>query len=469
MTKGKATLGVFGLAMMNVAAVFSLRGLPMVAQEGWTLFFYILFATVLFLIPVSLVAAELATGWPKSGGVFRWVKEAFGVRTGFVAVWLQWIQNVIWYPTQLAFVTGCLSYLFLSPALASNRWFTVGVVLVVYWAATLLNFRGVGAATKVASLGVIVGTIVPGVIIIGLGVYWLVSGQPIEINQGPRNFLPDLSNFGNISYLAGIVLLFAGMEVGAVHVREMGNPRKEFPRALLMAAAIIILVLVFGALAVAFAVPGNKISLDAGVMQSFQHMLGELGLNWLPPILGGLVAFGAVASVIAWLAGPSKGLLATREFGAIPPFMQKTNRHGVQTRILLIQGCIVTVLGLLYGVMPSVSGAFFMLTALASMLYMLMYILMYAAAIRLRISQPDVPRAYKVPGGLPGMVALAGVGMLAVIFAIIVAWFPPAGLAVGTPLAYVLFLAGGVVLLGGAPLVVYALRKPSWVATVDDD
>ena len=69
--------------MMNVAAVMSLRGLPMMAKEGLTMFFYILFAAVLFLAPVSLVSAELATGWPKEGGVYRWVREAFGERWGF--------------------------------------------------------------------------------------------------------------------------------------------------------------------------------------------------------------------------------------------------------------------------------------------------------------------------------------------------------------------------------------------------
>src|SRR5271154_1195083 len=93
-------LGVFTLAMMNFTAVVSLRGLPAEAEYGLGSIFYYVFAAVFFLIPVSLVAAELATGWPQKGGVFRWVGEAFGPRWGFVAIFLQWAESTIWFPTR---------------------------------------------------------------------------------------------------------------------------------------------------------------------------------------------------------------------------------------------------------------------------------------------------------------------------------------------------------------------------------
>ena len=131
------TLSMFGLAMLNVAAVMSLRGLPMMAKTGFTMIFYLLFAAVLFLVPVSLIAAELATGWPEEGGVYRWVKEAFGSRWGFVAIWLQWIQNVVWYPTVLAFAASAFAYFFAKPGMAGNQIYIAVFILVVYWAKTL--------------------------------------------------------------------------------------------------------------------------------------------------------------------------------------------------------------------------------------------------------------------------------------------------------------------------------------------
>lgn len=55
----QGTITTFGISMMTCACVLSLRGLPVMAKEELTMFFYIGFSTLLFLIPVSLVSAEL--------------------------------------------------------------------------------------------------------------------------------------------------------------------------------------------------------------------------------------------------------------------------------------------------------------------------------------------------------------------------------------------------------------------------
>ena len=197
----KTHLSVFLLAMMNVAVIMSLRGLPLMAEEGLSLLFYLAFSAIVFLIPSSLISAELATGWPEGGGVYSWVKEAFGDHVGFTAIWLQWIQNVIWYPTILAFAAGAISYLFLDPTLAENKLFNVAVILVVYWGATWINFKGVVASGWLSSLGVICGTIFPGVLIITLGLIWILMGKPLAFLQEPTGFFPDFSDFKSASEL----------------------------------------------------------------------------------------------------------------------------------------------------------------------------------------------------------------------------------------------------------------------------
>jgi amino acid transporter len=152
MPKKLHKIGVFVFAMMNVAIVLSLRGLPMIADTGTQMIFFILFASLLFLLPVSLVSAELATGWTKEGGVYRWIKEAFGSKLGFTAIWIQWIQNAIWNVTVLAFAAAALSYLFFDPKLATNPLFIVAVVFIVYWGAMFINFRGFKAASWFAKV-----------------------------------------------------------------------------------------------------------------------------------------------------------------------------------------------------------------------------------------------------------------------------------------------------------------------------
>jgi amino acid transporter len=168
---------------------------------------------------------------------------------------------------------------------------------------------------------------------------------------------------------------------------------------------------------------------------------------------------------MSWISGPSRGLLWTAQEGEIPPFLAKTNKHGVQITILMIQGVIVTVLALAYFVMADVSVAFFLLSAMTITLYLIMYMLMYAAAIRLRYSQPELKRSYSVPGGIGGMWLVAGVGFAGVVFAFIVGFFPPSQLPVGSPTLYVGLVVGGTILFTGLPLLISSFKQASWRAS----
>ena len=121
MNKTTKNISTWQLALMTAAAVISLRGLPMMAQEELTMFFYIFFATFLFLIPAAFVAAELGSAFAdKGGGVYTWVKEAFNRKMGFTAIFLQWIQNVVWYPTVLGFAAASIAYMIGKPDLSQN-------------------------------------------------------------------------------------------------------------------------------------------------------------------------------------------------------------------------------------------------------------------------------------------------------------------------------------------------------------
>ena len=119
------------------------------------------------------VAAELATGWPGKGGVYVWVKAAFGEKWGFTASWIQWFQMTTGFIGILAFIAGTLAYLF-NPALANNKPFIFLVILVVWWGATILNFRGLKTYARYTTLFVILGTFIPIVILI-VGGLWLVG------------------------------------------------------------------------------------------------------------------------------------------------------------------------------------------------------------------------------------------------------------------------------------------------------
>ena len=114
-----------------------------------------------------------------------------------------------------------------------------------------------------------------GALIILLGVIWVCSGKPLAFMQEHQPLIPDISSFSSVAFLASIVLLFAGMEVGAVHVKELPDPKRQFPKVILLAVLVIITVFTLGAFSIAVVIPADKISLDAGIMQGFHHMLNQ--------------------------------------------------------------------------------------------------------------------------------------------------------------------------------------------------
>ena len=459
------------LALMTAAAVISLRGLPMMAQEELTMFFYIFFATFLFLIPAALVGAELGSAFPeRGGGVYTWVKEAFNPHMGFTAIFLQWIQNVVWYPTVLGFAAASIAYLIGMPDLAQNGLFVGLFSIVMYWFATWVTLHGTSAVSGITSKGFLIGTVLPGIVIVVMALVWILGGNPVSFERiqavvsqivhvdalqhvHPRLF-PHISGMSDIAFLAGILLLFAGVEVHAVHAPELKNPQKQFPRAMFLAAFISFALFTLGALAVAVITPYDQINLQSGLFTTFQIVFDHYHVGWLTNVMSLLVAFGALAGVMSWISGPSRGLLWTAKEGQLPCFLQKTNKNGVQINILLIQGCIVSLLSSFYIFMNDVSVAFFLLSALTVGLYLVMYMMMYAAGIKLRYSQPDLPRSYRVPGGKAGMWAVAGIGFLAVLFSFVVTFFPPSQLPVGSPAMYTWLVVIGTAVFLSIPLII---------------
>ena len=344
----RSLLVVGALAIMNVTAVVSLRGLPAEATYGLTSVFYYLFAAVFFLIPVSIVAAELATAWPQKGGVFRWVGEAFGPRWGFVAIFLLWVESAIWFPTALTF--AAVSLAFVGPnqtwdqALASNSTYTIVLVLLVFWVATLTTLGGMKSAARLTKWGGVIGTIIPAAILVVLGIIYMASGKPLQLQFTWHALIPDFTNFNNLVLAAGIFLGYAGMEMNAIHVKEIDNPTRNYPLAIALSSVITVAIFVLGTLAVGLVIPVHQINLTQSLLVSYNDLLRAFDLSWVAPLMAIALAFGVLGGVTVWVAGPTAGLAIVGRAGYLPPFYQKMNKNGMATNILLLQGVIVTLL-----------------------------------------------------------------------------------------------------------------------------
>jgi len=460
--KKRRVLSIFVLAMLNVSVMASLRNLPLVAEYGLSAIFYFAVVALMFLIPCALVSAELATGWPKTGGVYIWVREALGDRWGFFAVWVQWAHNLSWYPVILSFVATTLAYI-VEPTLVQNKHFVLAVILISYWGMTILNYFGIKTSSIFSTIGVIIGTIFPGLLIICLGIAWLAMGNPIQISLAPVDVIPHPGNITNLVFLAGMFLAFAGLEVTAAHAGDVINPQKNYPRSIILAAIITLVIFMLGSLAIAVVIPKEQISLVSGLMEAFKMFFSHYGLQWFLPIMAVLLIIGAIAEVNAWIIGPIKGLYATSIHGNLPPYFQNLNKHGMPTHLLLFQAIIVSLASLVFLEMPSLSASYWILSALSAQSYLVMYVLMFISAIVLRYKKPHVPRAYKVPYQHKGIWLAAILGILSSCFAICISFIPPAQFETGSLLFYEIFLIVGLFIMCGVPLILYQFRRPHWV------
>jgi glutamate:GABA antiporter len=450
------------LALLTVGSVGNLGSAPPLAVFGLASVFLYVLPALVFLVPVSLVAAELSSGWP--GGVYHWVEQGISAPMGLLAVWCEFAQTIFFYPALLAYVASTLAYVF-DPGLASNGVYNAVIIIVLYWGGVLLCSRGPALVARLGSGGTLLGTVIPAAIIVGLGIAFLVQGHHPAAPMTARHLLPAWSGLASIVLIVNSFFTYAGVEVTAVHVDELRNPAREYPRSIFVAMALVLAVFIGPTLAISWVVPSAQISFTAGVMQAFNSLFTHFHVGFAVPLIAIALAIGALAGMISWLDGPSEGLLRIgRERGYLPPYFQKVNRQGIEVRIIAAEGVVITLIALLYAFIPSVSHAYWIFAVMATQVYMIMYVLMFVAAIRLRRSRPDHPGGYRAPAlGL-----LCVTGTISSAAALVIGFIPPSQFGHLNPLTYAVLILAGILAVGILPpLLMGRLRKPGWKAAGD--
>jgi amino acid transporter len=434
-------LRTLALTLLITGAIDSIRNLPASALFGSSLIFFFIFAAIMFLLPTALVSAELAANVDE-GGIYQWARLAFGERIGFLAVWLQWVNNIFWFPTILSFIAGTAAYL-INPELAQNKYYLVAVILSIFWALTLINLKGVRASSKFTSFCAITGLIIPMVLIITLFISWLILGKPVQIHLNAVSIFPDFQHTDNWIALTAIMLGFAGMELATVHIKDVHQPQRTFPRALAFSTIIILATMMLGSLAIAFVLPYDKINLVNGTIQTFAYFLEAYHLTWLTPVLTSLLVIGSLGGIISWVISPIKGLAQAANHGFLPPFFNKQNTHGVPQNLLLTQAVLVSIVCMAFLFLPSINGSYWILTALTTQLYMLMYVLMFVSALCLRNKMQENNGAFHIPGGKIGTRIVCSLGLIGCFITLLVGFIPPAHFNIGSNAYYeTLFCSG---------------------------
>jgi glutamate:GABA antiporter len=453
-------LGVIGLALVLIAAMDSIRNLPTTAIFGWSAIFFYSIAVIIYLVPVALCSAELAT--TVGGGMYRWVREAFGSRWGFLAVWCDWSENIVWFPTVLVFLATTLAYV-INPNLSQNKAFLVPVMLVIFWAVTLSSLFGSLKQARWTGVAVVIGTAIPTVAIIAMGLWWVGSGNPSEIPFHASAIVPGWHGLTSLVYAAGIIVAFAGMEIGGFYSHVTRNVKRTYPRSVLMAAATVASLSILGSVAIAMVVPANHIQLAGGIMQAVSVFFAKLGIESLIKPFGILVIIGVLCGLASWSMGPAEGMRRVAADGHLNPWWGRTNRRGAPTSVLILQASLGSVLALAMVFVNNINTYYWMLTALVAQTFLVMYFLMYISVVRLRFTKPDAPRPFKIPGGKLGLGVIVGLGAAGAAFVFFLGFIPATSLSVSGTITYVAVMAVGMIAIIGTPFLLH--RGPS--LTVD--
>lgn len=445
-------ISLFSLVLLIVAAIDSIRNLPTTAFFGGSLIFYCLLSAAFFLIPVSLISAEFSSRYPNEGGVFHWIRFAFGERSGVFAVWLQWINTMVWYPGMLLFIAGTTAHL-LNPALAESKTFLVSTTLGIFWGLTFINLKGIQVSARMNSFCGCIGTLFPMFFLIFLGAGWLLFGNASAITFS--SLIPSLDILKNGGALISIMASFLGMELAGVHINDIQNPQKNFPKAIGYSVFILMATLVFGSLSIAIVMPNQDIHFIDGIMQTFTTFFNAFHMPFLIPVLAALIIIGSIGGSINWLLSPAKGLLQAAEYNFLPRFFLVKNRYNVSVRILFMQAIIVSFLCLTINLLPSVNAFYWFLMSLSTALYMLMYIMLFLAALKL--GRPKDSQSYQIPRGLRRLSCFSG--MIGCVLTILIGFQPTSNANIENRLHYAILIAAGLVIMTAPVILLWIYNK----------
>jgi len=459
-SKKKLTgLSVFAVSMITITSVDSIRNLPGSATLGAQSVFFFLIAAILFFIPVGLVCAELTTMFPEQGGVYLWGKKAFGENFGFLALWFQFAENLVYYPTLLIFILATLFFPFSQHA-SNDPKLMFFAINIVFWGVTLLNFLGLKISAIFTEIMGLLGTIIPMLLICGVGLFWFFSkGDMNQITLNLHTIFPVFDGNTLSITFTSVVLSLTGMEIATVYANEVKNPQKSYPKALLIATIFILATLTLGSLAISTVVGPNSSTLNLGIMQFFTEFFAVIHMPFMTVVIAICIVLGGLASLNNWIIAPLKGLSSSAKDGFFSARFSRENKNKAPVYMLISQGIVVSALSSIFIFIPSVNEGMWLLNILMTQLYMIMYIAIFISFIAVRYKYPTLARPFKVPGGNVGAWIIAIFGLLASSGTILISFKPDPSVGISSPYMFIIALFIGLFVFSIPALVAIIVRQ----------
>lgn len=439
----KKELSVFSLIAINITAILSLSSVAYMATIGLQSIFFFALAAMSFFIPSALICAELSSmPTNDNGGVFTWVNRAFGKNIGVIAIWMEWFNNVIAFPANTVAIIATFQYTGLIN-INNNPQLLFVIMMIVMWGITFLNFLSITKIVILNIIGAVFGMVLPLFMIISCGIFWFFNETSYIQYNNYHDIIPYFS-FATFALFVKVLTSYSGIQVVSFHTQNIKNPEKNIPISMLVTVSIIFILTSFATISIAAIIPRDHLSVLSGLVQAINFVLIKLHLPFLGPVISLCICFGMLSALSTWMLGPARAMQVVASKGLIPSVFSKLNHHGMPISVLLVQVIIMSILAILFIIMPSFQAAFALLIALTSQFTVLMFIMVFLSAIKLRYSEPNEQRKFKVcfknknSNWLIILVAL--VGIISCGCGFFLGLYPPQFANIQNPINYVLLM-----------------------------
>jgi len=408
----KRSLGVRDMTLFTVSAILLLDTLAASASIGVSSITWWVLLGVLFFIPYGLISAELGTTYPEQGGIYAWVRDAFGARWGTRVTWLYWLNTAIWNGAILVLFAGVFSQIFL-PDLGLGAKLAMAIGL--NWLVVLITTFSLNVGKWVPNVGAAIKVIAFAALVAG-GIAF-ATRENVELANDFTwwSFVPEWG--ASSTYISTIIYGMLGFELVCSASDEMKDPVRDVPRAILWSGIIIFLAYVLGTFAILAAVPVGDIDLVEGLVDTLRLLFGSSALGVTAAfVLSIMVMLTFFSNCVTWAIGCCRAATEAAIDGELPRFLGKEHaRHGTPVGSAVVMGIITTVILGGYGFLAtSNEDLFWNLFASSAVLFLLPYLGAIGSFWYARVHDADRPRPFRVPGGMPvaSIISIVCIGLL---------------------------------------------------------
>ncbi|UGA56124.1 APC family permease [Vibrio sp. VB16] len=412
-------MGVGSLALFSLCAVIVVDTLTASASIGVSAIGWWLVTLVVFVIPYGLITSELGTTYPGDGGIYDWVKKAFGYKWAVRTTWFYWINVGLWMPAVYIMFAGMFAELFY-PELAMV--WQIAICIVLTWLTIWVCNVSVDVGVWVTSAGAILKIIVISVLGFGGFFYALKNGVANEFSFSAM--LPSLDT--GVAFLPALVFNLMGFELVATMTKEMKDVR-DMPKSIFLAAGITAFLYVFGTVGILLALPVEDIGLVAGIIDTLRKLFGDSAVgHFMVYAIGIMALLTFIGNMVTWTMGASRAAAEAASEGELPEIVGKmSEKHDTPVGANNITGMVSTVVILAYAVFAQGSDElFWSVFAFSSCVFLLPYLFMFPSYLKLRVSDAETERPFRVPGGIGVQWLLSIICFLVIAQAVVLFIFP---------------------------------------------